>query len=40
MIALCIPTDYNTLKCHKIMILFKHKKVMEYFTAHSTDQYH
>jgi phage-related baseplate assembly protein len=40
MIALCTPTNYNTLKCHKIVILFEHKKVTEYFTARSTDQYH
>jgi hypothetical protein len=37
MIALHIPTDYNTLKHHKIMILFKHKKVIEYLTTYSTD---
>jgi hypothetical protein len=40
MIALRTPTDYNTLKRHKIVILFEHKKVTEYFTARSTDQYH
>jgi hypothetical protein len=38
MITLRTPTDYNTLKRHKIMMLFEHKKVMEYFTARSTDQ--
>jgi hypothetical protein len=38
--ALCSTTEYNMLKKHKIIVLFEQKKVMEYFTACSTDQYH
>jgi hypothetical protein len=37
-ITLHSPTEYNMPKKSKIIILFEHKKVMEYFMAHSTNQ--
>jgi hypothetical protein len=40
MIALRSTTEYNTLNKRKIIILFEHKKVTEYFTARSTDRCH
>jgi hypothetical protein len=40
MIALCSTTEYNMLKKCKIIVLFEHKEVTEYFTARSTNQCH
>jgi hypothetical protein len=38
MITLRSTTEYNALKKRKIIVLFEHKKVTEYFMARSTDQ--